>query len=219
MSYYLQEDAVSRFLLEDGSGLLLLEADPALNADLSQTLGALSLTSAGTVIVAANLASTLGLASLSSAGAVIVVANLSDTLGLASLSSAGAVRVAGNLSDTLGLLGLSSAGAAIVAASLSQTLGLLSLSSDGTVVSGGGTVNADLSVTLGDLLLSADASALEHEPGGISGYLKPKKMYQGANLMLEPMADATARAERIMAGWKDDEEAMLLIQIIQTFYD
>lgn len=194
-------------------------AGAAINADLSSTLGALSLTSTATVIVAATESSTLGTLTLTSAGTLPIVANESSTLGLLSLSSAGTLPVAANLSDTLGLLGLSAAGADIVAANLNQTLGLLGLASDGTVV-GGGAVNADLSVTLGSLVLSADAVALEHEPGGTAGYLKREKMYyRGANLMLEPMSESTRRAERIMAGWRDEEEAMMLVQIIETFYD
>ena len=53
--------------------------------------------------------------------------------------------------------------------------------------------------------------------GGISGYLKPRKMYKGGNLMVQPMDKATRRAEEIMVGWRDDDEAMIVIQIIEHF--
>lgn len=200
-------------------------ADGSANADLSSTLGALSLTATAVAVVAATESTTLGLLTLTSAVTLPIVANESSTLGLLSLSSAGAVVVKADLSDTLGLLGLSAAGAAIVAGSLGQPLGLLSLSSDGTVIGGSSPITCDLDQTIGLLSLVSDGAVIplptgpDGPEGGISGYLKGRKMYHGGNLMLQPMSEATRRAEKIMVGWRDDEEAMLLVQIIETFYD
>lgn len=69
-------------------------------------------------------------------------------------------------------------------------------------------------------LVTATPTRPEAE-GGISGYLKREKGYSrlGGNVMVQTMGEATERAEKIMLGWRDEEEALFVIQIIQNFYD
>jgi hypothetical protein len=104
MSYYLEENGTDRYLLEDGSGLLLIE--PALV--LNQTLGSITLSSTVAVADGAALSETLGAITLSSATAVLVSAALNETLGSLTLSSAATAAEIANFAETLGLLSLSS---------------------------------------------------------------------------------------------------------------
>lgn len=118
--------------------------------DLSATLGALTLSSAGTVAIAGSSAVTLANVTLASAGTVSIVGVLAATLANVTLSSAGAVSVTGAVAVTLGAVTLSSAGAVAVAGALGSTLSPVTLIATGAVA-----VTGALAVTLGTLLLSS----------------------------------------------------------------
>lgn len=137
-------------------------AGGTITGDLSKTLGALTLSSAGSVIVGGALSQTLGALTGSAAGTVLVQGALSQTLGALTLSaSGGAPAITGDLSATLGAVTLSGAGGVLIQGALSQTLGSISLSGAGTVL-----VQGALTQTLGALLLSATGSG-----PGIAGAL------------------------------------------------
>ncbi len=84
------------------------------------------------------LAQTLGALTLASAGTVPVNGVTSATLGALTLASTGNVPVNGVLASTLGAITLASTGTTSVLGVLAQTLGALTLSSEGTVTSGSG---------------------------------------------------------------------------------
>jgi hypothetical protein len=101
---------------------------------LSKTLGALTLSSAGTLPITGAATPTLGAATLVAAGAVPVTGTAAATLGALTVSSAGDVAnaaVTGSLSQTLGALTSTSEGAVAVAGTLAQTLGDLTASGAG----------------------------------------------------------------------------------------
>ena len=109
---------------------------PPITGDLSKTLGAITVGSAGKVIIDGDLSKTLGAVSLSAAGTVAnapVTGSLSKTLEAVTLSAVGDVDIAGALSQTLGAVTISAVGDVDVAGSLSNTLGAITVSADGTV--------------------------------------------------------------------------------------
>ena len=141
--------------------------------DLSQTLGAVTSSSAGTVDVQGALSKTLSTLSLSSTGTVDVQGALSQTLSTLTLSSTGTVDVTGTLAVTLGTLtpsasgtvssgpivdltvtlanvAISSTGTVDVTGALSNTLATLTTAATGTVEVVGSSTN-----TLGALSISA----------------------------------------------------------------
>lgn len=135
--YLLESGAPDGYLLEDGSGVLLLEGVSALTADFAQTLGAL--TSSATASVATE-------------------ADLAQSLGAVSLSAAAVAKLAAAAENTLGAVVATGAAGAVVAAAFSQTLGAVTLSAAGTLSEGR---TAELSLALGEVLLaSAGASAI-----------------------------------------------------------
>jgi hypothetical protein len=78
---------------------------------------------------------TLGALTLSAAGAVIVSGTISKTLGPLTLSGTGAITISGDLAETLGALTLAATGttSGAVTGSLDETLGVLQLTAGGTV--------------------------------------------------------------------------------------
>lgn len=99
---------MSLLLLFAGAGTVL----PGNNGSLNQTLGALTLSAAGQVIVSGSLSQTLGALTLSGQGDVgnTIHGTLDATLGALTLSGAGTVIVSGALAKTLGALTLSAQG-------------------------------------------------------------------------------------------------------------
>ena len=85
-----------------------IPAGDTVNGALSATLDALTLSSAGQVIIDGDLASTLGTLTLASAGQIVIDADEGATLEALTLSATGAVGISGALSSTLGALTLSS---------------------------------------------------------------------------------------------------------------
>lgn len=120
---------------------------------LTATLGALTLSSAGTVDVQGTLSKTLGAATLSSTGTVDVVGSTSQTLGNLTSSSTATVAVVGESNPTLGSLTASASATVDVSGSLDSTLGSLTSNSTGTV-----DISGTLSATLADATLSATGS-------------------------------------------------------------
>jgi hypothetical protein len=90
--------------------LLLFGASPPAgnNGSLNETLGALTLNGAGTVVVSGNLSETLGPLTLSGSGAITISGSLAETLGALTLAGTGTVTGAatGSLDETLGALTL-----------------------------------------------------------------------------------------------------------------
>ena len=122
----------------------------------SPTLGALTAAATGTVSVSGSLSSTLGAATLAGTATVEIAGSLSATLGALTLSATGTVGVAGiegSLSQTLGAATLAGTGAAAIAGQASASLGALTLAGTGTV-----SVSGTLSAGLGSATLSATAT-------------------------------------------------------------
>jgi hypothetical protein len=144
----------------DTAGLFFALVEVA-NTDgtLSQTLGDLTSSAAGTVDVAGASAVTLASIEISAAGTVEssgASGELAQTLAALTVSSAGTVDVAGAAALTLGALILSAAGVvADPAATLDATLDALTVTATGGVE-----VQGAASVSLAELGLSATAVAL-----------------------------------------------------------
>ncbi len=124
-----------------------------ISGTVSATLGAATLSSAGSVPRTGTLSSTLGTATLSSAGTAPVLGTASATLGTATLTSSGVVAVRGALSATLGAVTLSAADLASTRGNVSVTLGSATLSS--TVSGVLGEIDGVLLATLGAINLSS----------------------------------------------------------------
>lgn len=133
------------------------EASSGVSGTLSVTLGAATISAAGTVAVKGTVTKTLVAATLSSAGTIAVKGASTTTLGAVTTASAGKVAITGAASSTLGAVTVASAGAIAVTGSASSTLGALSLSAAG-VVSDMPVISGALSATLGAVTLSADGS-------------------------------------------------------------
>jgi hypothetical protein len=157
--------------------LLVQQATTAaeISGTLSQTLGVLTATAAGTVGIQGTAAPTLGSLTLSGAGAVDLSGSLDKTLGTLTLSGAGTVDLAGAGAATLGALTSTGAGTVEIQGSLAQTLGALVSSGAGgadvtgalnqalgalTVTGAGGVeIEGELTQTLGALTLSGAGSS------------------------------------------------------------
>lgn len=133
-------------------GGLLGAASANRTGELNATLGALTSSSAGTVLVTGGLTQTLDALTSSSAGTVLVTGSLGVTLGDLTSSATGTVASGpnGTLAVTLGDLTVASAGTVRVAGTLGVTLDALTATSAGTVL-----VTGSLNVTLGALTLQS----------------------------------------------------------------
>lgn len=126
---------------------LITELDTHLHAALAQTLGAVTISAAGQVIVKGALAVTLGAVTISATGTVAnpsIHGTLAVSLGAVLESSAGQVIVKGALSKTLGAITDVSAGKVLVRASEATTLGAITDVSAGKVL-----IRASEATTLG----------------------------------------------------------------------
>lgn len=124
---------------------------------LAATLGAVTVSSAGTARANGTLAATLGEVSVSSTGTVAAAGAIGDlavTLGAVTVSSAGTARANGTLAVTLGAVTVSSAGTARANGTASITLGAVTPSSAGTA-----RANGTLAVTLGAVTVSSAGTA------------------------------------------------------------
>lgn len=172
-----------------GAGVLLETRAPSasgINGDGSPSLGALSLTATGLVLVQGAASPSLGTLALTSAGLVLVQGAASPTLGILASTAAGKVDVQGSGSPSLGSLALSAAGVNIHNGAGAPSLGALACSSAGTVLVQGasapslGTLTSSStgavlvqgtgSPSLGTLALSADGSVTS---SGINGAGSP----------------------------------------------
>jgi hypothetical protein len=124
-----------------------------ISGTVSATLGAATLSSAGSVPRTGTLSSTLGAATLSSAGVVLAGGSLTRTLGAATLASSGAIAVSGSLSATLGTATLLSADVPLTRGNVNVVLGAATLSSAGVAVLG--EIDGVLLATLGATNLSS----------------------------------------------------------------
>lgn len=139
----------------------------AITGTCSQTLGALTVVGSATATDSGSLNQTLGAISISASGAVAVQSSLSQALGALSVSASGTVAVQATSSETLGELTASASAAVEVQAQLSQTLEALSL--DGTATVTGGGISATLDETLDPLQISATATAAQPTQQVFSG--------------------------------------------------
>lgn len=132
--------------------------NPAINAALSQTLGAVALTARAAAPLTASLANTLGSTALTATTIITSgnIASLTATLGAVSFSGSTQVGIGAALSNTLGATTLAATATAPLTAALSQTLGTVALSATVTVSTG---LIASLAQTLGPVALTSTASA------------------------------------------------------------
>lgn len=122
-------------------------------------------TTAAASAITGTLSATLGTLTLSSAGQVIIDGDLAATLADLTLSSAGQLVIDGDLSTTLADVTLSSAGQLVIDGDLGATLDALTLSATGTI-SAAGAITGDLSATLADLTLVSEGTV----SGATSGF-------------------------------------------------
>jgi len=154
------DDVIEFRLTRDGGTLLdtyavvptLIVLDD-MAGTLSATLGALTLTAAGTVDIAGTASPTLGALTSSAAGALDIAGALSSSLGAATLSATGTVEIAGTLSTSLAAATLSAAGTVEdpeTFGELAATLGAVTLSASASL-----DVTGTAAPLLGSLTLSA----------------------------------------------------------------
>lgn len=136
-------------------GLLILREER--RGTLSKTLGALTLTSASKLAIAAALSKTLGTLTVSSTAQLLLKGTLSQTLGALTLSADSDLLLKGTVNSTLGSLTLSSEATLSAAggAVLTATLGSLTVDSSGQLL-----LKAAASPTLGALTLAGTAQLL-----------------------------------------------------------
>ena len=115
---------------------LALEPPTGRTGTLAVTLGALTGTETGQLLIQANLpAGQLGTLTLAATGTLPIVGTLSQTLGALTLTATGgAVPIVGTLSQTLGALTASATGTLPIAGTLSATLGALTGSETGQLL-------------------------------------------------------------------------------------
>lgn len=117
---------------------------------LSQTLGTLTLSSAGTLPIKGALTRTLGAVTLSAQSRLPITGAASRTLGTLTLSASSAGGTSGALAVTLGAMALTAASTATISGSLTQTLAAMVLSAVSAIQ-----IRGSLTQTLGQLLASA----------------------------------------------------------------
>lgn len=121
---------------------------------LSQSIGTITVSGAGTISIAGTLSQSIGTVSLSATGVTVVVGTLSQSIGTIGLSASGANLVSGALSQSVGSVSLSALAQAIASGSLSQPVGSVSLSALAQAIATG-----ELSSSVGALGLTGAAQA------------------------------------------------------------
>lgn len=167
-------------------GLRWIATLPSRTGSLSATIGAVTLSSAGSVSLNGDLSKAIGAVTLSATGSLSLNADLSKAIGAITPSGAGSVSLNGDLSKSIGAVTLSSDGqlAASITGDLSQAIGAIALSSAGSVslnaaasiqlgavgISSAGSValNGALSVNIGAISISADGSLGSASTGDLS---------------------------------------------------
>lgn len=115
---------------------ITIETAAAANAsvgELNQTLGALTLSSTGSLSITGALSQPLGALTLSSTGQLSIRGTLTQTLGSLTLASTGQLSITGALTQTLGAVTLSSTGQLSITGTFNQTLGALTLTAEGAL--------------------------------------------------------------------------------------
>ncbi|HMQ39066.1 MAG TPA: hypothetical protein PKA33_01675 [Amaricoccus sp.] len=137
-----------------GVGFILnAAAASGIYGTLSKTLGAVTLSASGQVVIAGAAAQTLGALSLSSAGSLAVTGSVGVTFAPATLSAAGGLEVAGSLAATLADLTAAGVGALSLAVAVDVALEDVAVSGAGVVANSGA-----LASTLEDAALSASGA-------------------------------------------------------------
>lgn len=167
------ENLVANSVVTDHAGFLELTytlnflpvGDPTISASAALTLGALTLSSTGTVNVTASAAATLGALTLASTGAVNVTASAAVTLGALTLASTLAIGspVTASAAFTLGALTLASTANVNVTASAAATLGALTLAS---------------TLTFAAASVTASVAPAQVDPGAGSGAAQQRRKFQ-----------------------------------------
>jgi hypothetical protein len=175
------------------------------SGDLNVTLGAVSLSGAGTISVAGALSSTLGGTTLSAAGKVDIVGILTQTLVAATLSADGTVSdvpVLGDLNVTLDAATLAATAQVPVDGDASTALGAVTLSADADVLA-----QADASNSLGAAtLLAAAQIVVVGTTEGAAGILDPLTLSATAQVtgggtsgsLVITLSDATVSAAALV---------------------
>lgn len=127
------------------------------NGTLSQTLAALTASSAGNVLVSGSLSQTLSALTVGSNGTVLVSGQLAQTLAALTAAGTGGVKISGTLARTLADVTVSSNGTVLVSGALGRALVDVALASNGTVT-GGGPVTGTLAVTLAQMLIAGSGN-------------------------------------------------------------
>jgi hypothetical protein len=162
---------------------------PARTGTASNTLGACTVSAAGTVKITGTLSKTLGACTVSSTGAVKVTGTLTKILGACTISSAGSVKVTCSLSKTIGAATCSATGAVKVTGTLSEPLGDCTVSATGTVASSGGGITGTLNKALGACTISATGTNNRVQFGGSGGkFQKYVRLIERVDVPIEGVA-------------------------------
>ena len=168
---------------------------------LSATLGALTSSATGTVLISGTASKTLGTLTSSATGTVALNGTLSKTLGALTLASEGSApgAITGELTKTLGALTSSATGTVAITGAVSKTLGTLSLSAAGF---SGGAISGELTATLGGLALSAQGGS------GLTG----RRGRRTKTRFLPPAEPEVQETPQETTGLVSEEAMTLLIQ-------
>lgn len=174
----------------------------ALGADLTASIGALTLSSETDVVVGASLALSIGALTLSGDADVVVGAGLASSIGNVSLSADVDVHVQAALSASLGDVTLASDATlqSSVGATLSASIGEITLTCDADVRLG-----AALSASIGDITISSEGVVVVR-----AGVLRKRLAERAAQerLLAEVLRQ---RYEREKAAAKQSREAPPLL--------
>jgi hypothetical protein len=135
-------DTITRAWDDTGSG--------AIEGTLSQSVGAVGLSTAGALSVQGALTQSVGNVTVVSTGTVSVQGTLSQSMGVVGLTSTGELLVQGTLSAGVGAISLASTSALLLQGVVSQSVGPVALSAQGAL-----TIEGELGVTLSPVEVSA----------------------------------------------------------------
>lgn len=180
------QDDPAFYLPDLGLTKLLLPTSSGVSGTLTATLGAATLSSTGTVVLAGTTTATLGAATLASTAKVAIAGTSTATLAAATLSATGTLAISGTATATLAATTVVAAGTLAIAGTTSATLAAATLSGTGTV-----SISATLSSTLDAATLSASGTASSVNTGTLTATLAAATLSAASTLALRGTTNTT----------------------------
>lgn len=142
-----------------------------INGSLSQGIGEILVSAAGTVLVQGASSQSIGSISISAEGVLPITGALSQSIGTIALSAGGTLGepITGELDSSLGEIAIASTGTLLVAGALSASIGEI-----GASTAGGALVSGSLDASIGEITLSAFNTAMILPPRARTIYVRPR---------------------------------------------